>query len=151
MKKGFTLVEIVTAIVILGILATLALPRLTGMKEPAMAGEAVPILVALRDAQARYCAEHVDVSGNCAYPPSNGTEAGNQAACKYYDVDIPTLQYFDPPQCGGGFSGIVGYICILSKPSTGLSWHIRVYPDGSWKCPDNLAQCPPAVLKVIPH
>lgn len=151
MKRGFTIVEIVVVIVCMGVLTILALPRMTGMKDSAMAGEAVGVLAALRDAQKRYCFEHSDASGNCIYPPSDGTVAGNQAACRYYDLDYPILQYFDQPQCAGNFSGIEGRICASSKASTGLGWEIRVYPNDTWACPDTLAQCPPSVLKVIPH
>lgn len=49
-KQGFTLIEVIIVIVILGVLATLALPRITGQIEASKAAEAVSMLGALRRA-----------------------------------------------------------------------------------------------------
>lgn len=47
-NKGFTLIEIIIVIVILGILATLAVPRITGQMESSRAAEAMQMFGALR-------------------------------------------------------------------------------------------------------
>jgi prepilin-type N-terminal cleavage/methylation domain-containing protein len=49
-KNGFTLIEVIIVIVILGVLATLALPRITGNLETARAAEVMTMFGALRRA-----------------------------------------------------------------------------------------------------
>jgi len=57
-KKGFTLIEVLIVVIILGILATLAIPQFTGMVAKARLSEAWSGLGAVRTAQAVYYMEH---------------------------------------------------------------------------------------------
>ena len=57
-KKGFTLLEILVVIIIIGILATLALPQYMKTTKKARAGEAVSNIGSLRGALLRYYQEH---------------------------------------------------------------------------------------------
>jgi prepilin-type N-terminal cleavage/methylation domain-containing protein len=68
-SKGFTLIEIIIVIVIIGVLATLALPKITGQIEASRAAEAMSMLGTIKRA-AEQC---VDLAGaatadftNCA-------------------------------------------------------------------------------------
>ncbi|MBF0484971.1 MAG: prepilin-type N-terminal cleavage/methylation domain-containing protein [Candidatus Omnitrophica bacterium] len=79
MKNGFTLMEIILVIVILGILGTIAIPRFTSTNETAVAGEAVQILTALHGSQARYCIDYPALCVAGSYP----------TVCSTYDVDVP--------------------------------------------------------------
>lgn len=53
-KSGFTLVELAVVIVIIGILATFAVPKFRAAVERSKAGEAFNYLAAVRSAQERY-------------------------------------------------------------------------------------------------
>jgi len=57
MKKGFTLIEVLIVVIILGILATLALPQFTKLSRRARLAEGWAGLGALRTAQAVYYME----------------------------------------------------------------------------------------------
>jgi len=57
-KKGFTLIEVLIVVIILGILATLAVPQFTRMIQRARMAEAWAGLGAVRTAQSVYWMEH---------------------------------------------------------------------------------------------
>ncbi|MCM8783045.1 MAG: prepilin-type N-terminal cleavage/methylation domain-containing protein [Candidatus Omnitrophica bacterium] len=58
MKRGFTLLELLIVIIIVGVLATLALPNFLRGVERARWSEAKSVLGALRGAQIRYKAQY---------------------------------------------------------------------------------------------
>ena len=53
-NKAFTLLELLMVVIIIGILATFAMPEYAKFKEKAYAAEAVNVLSAIKDAQFRY-------------------------------------------------------------------------------------------------
>lgn len=73
MKKGFTLIELLVVVLIIGILASVALPQYEKAVEKSRAAEAVIILKSLKDAQE-------------AYYMANGTYA---SSLEQLDVDVP--------------------------------------------------------------
>ena len=81
-KKGFTLVEIIIVVTILGILAAVALPHYVGQTERFTAGEGVQTLSTLLLSQKRYALENSD-----AYATTLAS----------LDVTIPSSSYFDVP------------------------------------------------------
>lgn len=78
MKKGFTLMELIVVVIIIGILAMIGLPQFFKVAERGRAAEGLSALGAVRNAQLRYAAEH-------------GVTAVNITAL---DMDVPTLKFF---------------------------------------------------------
>ena len=64
MRKGFTLLELIIVVIIIGILAMIAVPQFFKVAERGRAAEAINILGALRSAQLRYYSEHAHTTGN---------------------------------------------------------------------------------------
>lgn len=88
MKKGFTLMELIIVVVIIGILAMVGLPQFFRVAERGRAAEGIAVLGSIRSAQLRYAAEH-------------GTTIGAIASL---DISDPTatLKFFNAPALVGG-------------------------------------------------
>lgn len=78
-KSGFSLVELTIVVVILGILATFAVPRFMTSVEKTKASEAFTYMTQIESAQGRYNAEH-------------GTYAKKT---NKLDIDLDTPEFFD--------------------------------------------------------
>ena len=57
-KKGFTLVELLIVIIIVGVLASVAIPIMSGITKRAVASEAISMLGMIRTAEKAYYLEH---------------------------------------------------------------------------------------------
>lgn len=76
MKKGFTLIEMVVVVIIMGILISIAIPRFQGAIEKSRTSEAMSFLGTLRLAYVNYYNVHGDwVAGfhNASYVDIEGT------------------------------------------------------------------------------
>ena len=84
-KRGFSLIEIIVVLIIIGVLGGLVYPTYTNTIERTRTGEALEILGSMRRAQEAYSLEF-------------GTYATNPALL---DVTMTTPTYFDAPTIGG--------------------------------------------------
>ncbi len=62
-RKGFTLLELIIVVIVIGILASIALPRFIRVAERARMAEAKSILDSLRSSQMRYLAQWNSYTG----------------------------------------------------------------------------------------
>ena len=90
-KRAFTLVEIIIVVVILGVLAAIAIPKVVTSNEFVISGEGKQILTAILGSQQRYFQE-------------NNVYAANAGSL---DIVIPSSTYFpllvvQNPGAGGG-------------------------------------------------
>lgn len=149
-KKGFTIVELMVVVIIIGILAALAIPRFEQAVENARVKEAESVLKSIRGAEKIFKAENgnyvgVDINsgsypqGNCP-PPS-----GNPCASKAEAWDLLNIEVLDNADwdygvevlaCGcnagagwgtvGGNQRCIPYARRLLGPDAGNVMHIRM-------------------------
>ncbi|NTV28920.1 MAG: prepilin-type N-terminal cleavage/methylation domain-containing protein [Candidatus Omnitrophica bacterium] len=135
MKSGVTLVEILTVIVILALLAALALPHLG--KERYIIGEAMVSLQLLYDAQKRYHLDHNAYAGDCSD----------------LDADI-TPKYFNAPQCYAAGAASDDVASMLRPDTNELeSYTVAVRADGTYHCwtTCGCGPCPEYVTRALPQ
>ena len=112
--KGFTIVEIILVVVILGILAAVAIPKIVGPNEMITSSEGRETLATLVRAQKSYFLD-------------NGTYTNNMANL---DVTIPASQFFNAPVAlNPGAAGLVARV-----QRTGGAYTLRISDAGVITC-----------------
>ena len=88
-KKGFTLLELMIVVIVIGILATLAVPRFITATKKAKQAEAKSMLGTIRSSQWRYYQEHqstfadtignldIDMTASAYFTYSGADDSGN--------------------------------------------------------------------------
>ncbi|MCX5693212.1 MAG: prepilin-type N-terminal cleavage/methylation domain-containing protein [Candidatus Omnitrophica bacterium] len=107
-KAGFTLTEILVVVIIIGILATLALPMLVKTLEKAKVGEAISNLNLIRTGQKIYFLEYGQFSPTI---DDLNIESPNLALSRYfyYDLDgtVPVGANFKAQATRGGSGALI--------------------------------------------
>ncbi len=117
MKKGFTLLELIIVVIVIGILVAIALPRFINVTERARLSEAYSILGAVRSSQLRYYAQY------------NNYASG--AACTVLDVGNTTTKSFANPLCFAGAQGI--NVATMGRNPSSV-YNIFVTDEGVYTC-----------------
>jgi type IV pilus assembly protein PilE len=92
--RGFTIVELMIAVLIVGVLLALAYPSFADQMRKSRRSDAIAALTSIQQAQERWRGNnpgYTDVF-NTATPPAaaNGLSASNTTASGYYNISIPT-------------------------------------------------------------
>ena len=129
---GFTLAELITTMIILGVITGIAIPTYTGSLEKMRAGEAVQILMTLQASQERYRADN----GNYAGTPG-GTDLGAVGA--KLDIAIVPQNFINPPKIYDGSAGAGNLLASLQKND--LSYTLRINTAGTISCTPSGSTC----------
>ncbi|HEX5470477.1 MAG TPA: type II secretion system protein [Lacipirellulaceae bacterium] len=119
--KGFTLIELVVVVMILGILAAVAAPKLLGTSKSASDAALKQSLAVVRDAIERYAAEH---SGTL--PPGTDQATFTGALATYLRGDFPKCPV-------AGKNATVSFVTTTAVDATGNSWMYNT-ADGTFIC-----------------
>jgi type IV pilus assembly protein PilE len=104
--RGFTLIELMIAVVVLGILAAIAYPAMTSMIKRSRRADAIAGLTAVVQAQERYRSNHATYSDSVS-----ALNVNVDTAYKYYDLALAA---------GDAGNFVSGYTVTATPKSTGV-------------------------------
>ena len=139
-KKAFSLAEIITVMVVLGVLTSVALPRYFVTVEKMRSQEGVHTLTVVNSAVSRYKMDH---SEQC--PPARGADMNTFLAAVDLDIDLPPSKYYWQPEvvC----SAVWDDIAILRTRN--ITYYLKIKKNGDICC-GNSSLCPKMGYPVCP-
>jgi type IV pilus assembly protein PilE len=126
-KSGFTLLELIIVVIVIGILASIALPRYIRIAEKGRVAEAKALLGAVRSAQMRYVAQYSVYAGSIAT----------------MDLSLQAGKYFTVVANGGGDiaaeATVIATATRNNNDNPGLGAYVITMTAGGTLVPDTSA------------
>ena len=122
-KRGYTLMEIMVVVIVVGILASIALPRYSFTMERAKSAEGLEILGSVSQAQKVYQIENGNYTTNLAN----------------LDVTFDTIQYFNAPSVFDPLDPVANPIASIQR-SSGL-YTFSINENGTITCSGDPTAC----------
>lgn len=117
-NKGFTLIELIVVLVIVGILAAIAVPQYLGFAEKARAAEAINMLGAMKTAEEAYAFSN---SSAMFYSSAPFLTSGS-AAAKALGISVPSGSSMWRYVITTDYAGVSGSCLICAIRSGTSSW-----------------------------
>lgn len=116
-RKGFTLLELMIVVIIIGILASLAIPRFIEATKKAKKAEGYSLLATIRSAQMRY------------YLENNNKYYNSGANIDKLDITLTTSKYYD--YVGADAATSPTYIGAAESKDTAIVPNLGIKEDGT--------------------
>jgi len=138
-KKGFTLIELMVVIVIIGILAAIAIPKLFGMSAKAKASEVGPAAGTWSKLQQAYITETSNLGNgsNIGYTPPGATASGTTGA----SLNFSYVATAAAPVTSGGDQRVLEAVwqannkVALNDCGVGSAWYVKASLEANANAP----------------
>lgn len=142
MRKGFTLLEVLTVVIIVAILASLAVPQFFRVAERARAAEGVQILGAVRSAQMRVMAENGEgANGNYSTPAVANSLDMSITDAKFFDMDTLVLHPVNETHADNYVVADITRDTASSYAAGQAAYVMHIQKDGTITCDGNATMC----------
>jgi prepilin-type N-terminal cleavage/methylation domain-containing protein len=114
-RAGFTIIELLVVISIMGLLASLALPRLTHLKQKALVASMVSDLRNLLTSQEAFISTHGDYAGGVVPTPEvPGTGGAGQVSMQLSEGVVLDVTYLSNPATGDGWNAVATHPSVTN-------------------------------------